>query len=211
MPWRLICDGHISTCRHLNTEHTLDDRSTAQARVQMQVVSQLELQLQKERDRLQAMMHHLHLSKQLGSPEPHKDSAVSSGKLPVSATLPQPPVSIGPMVSSVRSPVLHATAPNVAGPIRRRLSDKSALSLAGGKFFMLRSHFINNVVILVNLLTITYYIYIYINKRAKTFFLHATRLTVYARKGWARCSTRYNSSLVKIMLFCIHILTTNVK
>lgn len=55
------------SCRHLNTEHTLDDRSTAQARVQMQVVSQLELQLQKERDRLQAMMHHLHLSKQLGS------------------------------------------------------------------------------------------------------------------------------------------------
>lgn len=30
----------------------------------MQVVSQLELQLQKERDRLQAMMIHLHLSKQ---------------------------------------------------------------------------------------------------------------------------------------------------
>ncbi|XP_049825546.1 forkhead box protein P1 isoform X3 [Aethina tumida] len=131
------CDDLQTFIKHLNTEHTLDDRSTAQARVQMQVVSQLELQLQKERDRLQAMMHHLHLSKQLGSPEPHKDSAVSSGKLPVSATLPQPPVSIGPMVSSVRSPVLHATAPNVAGPIRRRLSDKSALSLAGGLPYML--------------------------------------------------------------------------
>jgi hypothetical protein len=50
--------------RHLNTEHTLDDRSTAQARVQMQVVSQLELQLAKERDRLQAMMQHLHMNKQ---------------------------------------------------------------------------------------------------------------------------------------------------
>jgi hypothetical protein len=122
------------TFRHLNTEHTLDDRSTAQARVQMQVVSQLELQLQKERDRLQAMMHHLHLSKQLGSPEPHKDgSVVTPPKMPVSASLPQPPVSIGPMVSAVRSPVLHSPAANVAGPIRRRLSDKSALSLAGGK------------------------------------------------------------------------------
>ena len=53
-------------------EHTLDDRSTAQARVQMQVVSQLELQLQKERDRLQAMMHHLHMTKQQTSPEPAK-------------------------------------------------------------------------------------------------------------------------------------------
>ncbi|XP_033244701.1 uncharacterized protein LOC108154148 isoform X8 [Drosophila miranda] len=57
-----------SFVKHLNSEHGLDDRSTAQARVQMQVVSQLESHLQKERDRLQAMMHHLYLSKQLLSP-----------------------------------------------------------------------------------------------------------------------------------------------
>ncbi|XP_056645898.1 forkhead box protein P1-like isoform X1 [Diorhabda sublineata] len=125
------CENLETFIKHLNTEHILDDRSTAQARVQMQVVSQLELQLQKERDRLQAMMHHLHLSKQLSSPDPHKDSSVSSVKIAVSASLPQPPVSMGPMVSAVRSPVLHSPAPNVAGPIRRRLSDKSALSLAG--------------------------------------------------------------------------------
>ena len=31
--------------RHLENEHQLDDRSTAQARVQMQVVNQLELQV----------------------------------------------------------------------------------------------------------------------------------------------------------------------
>ena len=31
--------------RHLNSEHILDDRSTAQARVQLQVVSQLEIQV----------------------------------------------------------------------------------------------------------------------------------------------------------------------
>lgn len=47
--------------RHLNVEHQLDDRSTAQARVQMQVVSQLEMQLDKEKNRLQAMMDHLHM------------------------------------------------------------------------------------------------------------------------------------------------------
>lgn len=46
-------------------EHCLDDRTTAQARVQMQVVNQLEIHLQKERERLQAMMQHLHLTKQL--------------------------------------------------------------------------------------------------------------------------------------------------
>lgn len=31
--------------RHLNNEHALDDRSTAQCRVQMQVVQQLEIQV----------------------------------------------------------------------------------------------------------------------------------------------------------------------
>lgn len=67
----------MKRCRHLNTEHTLDDRSTAQARVQMQVVSQLEIQLQKERDRLGAMMHHLHMAKQMASPEPPKSSESS--------------------------------------------------------------------------------------------------------------------------------------
>ena len=32
-------------CRHLNAEHTLNDKNTAQARVQMQIVSQLEFQV----------------------------------------------------------------------------------------------------------------------------------------------------------------------
>ncbi|XP_047735547.1 forkhead box protein P2-like isoform X2 [Hyalella azteca] len=59
-----VCDELHYFLKHLNTEHTLDDRSTAQARVQMQVVSQLERQLNKERDRLQAMMSHLHVNKQ---------------------------------------------------------------------------------------------------------------------------------------------------
>lgn len=49
--------------RHLEAAHTLDDRSAAQARVQMQVVAQLELQLRRERDRLAAMMRHLHAAR----------------------------------------------------------------------------------------------------------------------------------------------------
>ncbi|XP_021940543.1 forkhead box protein P1 isoform X4 [Zootermopsis nevadensis] len=173
-----ICDDFQSFLKHLNTEHTLDDRSTAQARVQMQVVSQLELQLQKERDRLQAMMHHLHMSKQQASPEPpksdptaetgnlnplHQSSNGSSSlwgqsdlfqtgpgltKLSLSSVLlsqPPPslatsavsqvaPVSMSALVSAVRSPVLQPPTPNMGGPIRRRISDKSALSLAGGPF-----------------------------------------------------------------------------
>ena len=59
----LICLHFVA--RHLNHEHTLDDRSTAQTRVQMQVVSQIELQLQKERDRLQSMMDHLNHERQM--------------------------------------------------------------------------------------------------------------------------------------------------
>jgi len=45
---------------HLRREHVLDDRSTAQIRVQVQIVSQLKIQLRKEEDRLDAMMGHLH-------------------------------------------------------------------------------------------------------------------------------------------------------
>lgn len=78
LPFEMYLTVNITFDRHLNTEHTLDDRSTAQARVQMQVVSQLELQLQKERDRLQAMMHHLHMSKQQASPEPPKSDPTVS-------------------------------------------------------------------------------------------------------------------------------------
>lgn len=42
--------------RHLNSEHTLDDKSTAQCRVQMQVVQQLELQVSSS-DALQQLQH----------------------------------------------------------------------------------------------------------------------------------------------------------
>ncbi|XP_076679432.1 forkhead box transcription factor P isoform X24 [Andrena cerasifolii] len=183
----VICEDYQAFLKHLNTEHTLDDRSTAQARVQMQVVSQLEIQLQKERDRLTAMMHHLHVAKQMASPEPPKSSESSTGssipKLNLSTALmnqPPPnfgvsqvsPVSMSALVSAVRSPAggqlppsaggapmppipnmsnmsgmpplpnmpgsmpTMATMPSMAGPIRRRISDKS-LSLSGGLPYML--------------------------------------------------------------------------
>ena len=53
------CSDIASFLKHITTEHVLDDKSTAQARVQMQIVSQLELQLQKEKERLQTMVAHL--------------------------------------------------------------------------------------------------------------------------------------------------------
>ena len=54
-------DDFPSFLKHLNQEHGLDDRSAAQTRVQMQVVQQLELQLQKEKERMSAMISHLHV------------------------------------------------------------------------------------------------------------------------------------------------------
>ncbi|XP_035791481.1 forkhead box protein P4-like isoform X2 [Anopheles albimanus] len=50
---------------HLHSDHINGDYSAAQARIQMEVVCQLHLQLQKERDRLQAMILHLNKKHEL--------------------------------------------------------------------------------------------------------------------------------------------------
>ncbi|XP_075905346.1 forkhead box protein P2-like [Nelusetta ayraudi] len=57
----LPCLSFSQFLRHLCSDHRLDDRSTAQCRVQTQVVQQLQRQLDKEQQRLRAMMSHLHL------------------------------------------------------------------------------------------------------------------------------------------------------
>nr|XP_032524797.1 forkhead box protein P1-like [Danaus plexippus plexippus] len=82
--------------KHLEAAHTLDDRSAAQARVQMQVVAQLELQLRRERDRLAAMMRHLHAAR-----DNH---------------------------NKMHGPASEGSSP---GPVRRRVSDKSGVAIAG--------------------------------------------------------------------------------
>ncbi|XP_072241353.1 forkhead box protein P2-like [Leuresthes tenuis] len=69
-----VCENFAQFIRHISSEHTLDDRSAAQCRVQMQIVQQLELQLCKERERLQAMMAHLHLPS-LEAQSPQSDAA----------------------------------------------------------------------------------------------------------------------------------------
>ncbi|KAJ8373746.1 hypothetical protein SKAU_G00043260 [Synaphobranchus kaupii] len=73
-----VCDDFGQFLKHLNNEHALDDRSTAQCRVQMQVVQQLEIQLSKERERLQAMMAHLHMRPSEPKPSPKPLNLVSS-------------------------------------------------------------------------------------------------------------------------------------
>ncbi|XP_068110085.1 forkhead box protein P1 isoform X2 [Hyperolius riggenbachi] len=128
----VVCEDFPSFLKHLNNEHALDDRSTAQCRVQMQVVQQLELQLSKDKERLQAMMTHLHVKSTEPKASPQPLNLVSSATLsktasepspqslphtPTTPTTPLTPLSQGPSVITTTS--IH----NV-GPIRRRYSDK---------------------------------------------------------------------------------------
>ncbi|XP_064200903.1 forkhead box protein P2 isoform X3 [Anguilla rostrata] len=133
-----ICDDFGQFLKHLNNEHALDDRSTAQCRVQMQVVQQLEIQLSKERERLQAMMAHLHMRPSEPKPSPKPLNLVSSvtmsknlpstspPNLPQTPTTPTAPVTPLSQVPSVLSP---ASVPGV-GAIRRRHSDKYSVPMS---------------------------------------------------------------------------------
>lgn len=76
------CDAACETLpaflAHLATSHQLDDRSTAQCRVQIQVVEQLEAQVSKERARLQGMMAHLQMKQSPDTTTPHNPAATSA-------------------------------------------------------------------------------------------------------------------------------------
>ncbi|RVE56448.1 hypothetical protein OJAV_G00221370 [Oryzias javanicus] len=138
-----ICDNFGQFLKHLNNEHALDDRSTAQCRVQMQVVQQLEIQLSKERERLQAMMTHLHMrpSEPKSSPKPlNLVSSVTMSKnlpsasppnLPQTPTTPTAPITPMAAMPQVPSVLGGANVPSM-GAMRRRHSDKYSMQLSSG-------------------------------------------------------------------------------
>ncbi|XP_076124096.1 forkhead box protein P1-B isoform X5 [Alosa pseudoharengus] len=127
-----VFDDYQAFLKHLNGEHALDDRSTAQCRVQMQVVQQLELQLAKDKERLQAMMTHLHVKSTEPKSTPQPLNLVSSITLSKTApaspplSLPQTPTTpttpLTPL--SQAHPVITPTSLHSVGPMRRRYSDK---------------------------------------------------------------------------------------
>ncbi|XP_036187465.1 forkhead box protein P1 isoform X11 [Myotis myotis] len=127
-----VCEDFPSFLKHLNSEHALDDRSTAQCRVQMQVVQQLELQLAKDKERLQAMMTHLHVKSTEPKAAPQPLNLVSSVTLSKSApeaspqSLPHTPTTpTAPLTPATQGPSVITTASmHTVGPIRRRYSDK---------------------------------------------------------------------------------------
>nr|XP_048301151.1 forkhead box protein P4 [Myodes glareolus] len=116
-----LCEDLGQFIKHLNTEHALDDRSTAQCRVQMQVVQQLEIQLAKESERLQAMMAHLHMRP--SEPKPFSQPVtISADSFPDG--LVHPPTSAAAPVTPLRPPGLGSASLHSGGPARRRSSDK---------------------------------------------------------------------------------------
>ncbi|XP_056604585.1 forkhead box protein P2 isoform X2 [Triplophysa dalaica] len=136
-----ICDDFGQFLKHLNNEHALDDRSTAQCRVQMQVVQQLEIQLSKERERLQAMMAHLHMRPSEPKPSPKPLNLVSSvtmsknlpsvspPNLPQTPTTPTAPITPMSQMSQVPSVLSPANIPSM-GAMRRRHTDKYSMALS---------------------------------------------------------------------------------
>ena len=90
-------------------------------RVQMQIVAQLEHSLSKERERLQAMMAHLHLTKEANAKsEAHRKPSLndrnerSQSEGPPSHSLSPPPVS---SVDTNR-PKVRTHNPHIKSPIR---------------------------------------------------------------------------------------------
>ncbi|XP_078138037.1 forkhead box protein P2 isoform X1 [Centroberyx gerrardi] len=129
-----ICEDFGQFLKHLNSEHALDDRSTAQCRVQMQVVQQLEIQLSKERERLQAMMAHLHMRPSEPKSSPKPVSAYCSGylsppNLPQTPTTPTAPITPMAPMPQVPSILGGANVPSM-GAMRRRHSDKYSMPLS---------------------------------------------------------------------------------
>uniref|UniRef100_A0A673KYK8 Forkhead box protein P4-like n=1 Tax=Sinocyclocheilus rhinocerous TaxID=307959 RepID=A0A673KYK8_9TELE len=127
-----LCEDMGQFIKHLNSEHALDDRSTAQCRVQMQVVQQLEIQLAKESERLQAMMAHLHMRpsepKHFNQPL-NLASSMSLSKRESEGFpegLPHPPTSAATPITPMRQgpSVISSSSLHGVGPIRRRNSDK---------------------------------------------------------------------------------------
>uniref|UniRef100_UPI00358F544D forkhead box protein P1-like n=1 Tax=Myxine glutinosa TaxID=7769 RepID=UPI00358F544D len=117
-----ICDDLSIFLKHLNLEHILDDRSTAQCRVQMQVVQQLELQLSKERERLAAMMAHLHMRPTEPKPSPQPLNLVSAVTLSKSCALTDGTSRLQaaqglPQTPSTPTPAPTALTSNPLGPL----------------------------------------------------------------------------------------------
>ncbi|VDM63303.1 unnamed protein product [Angiostrongylus costaricensis] len=65
------CENLTVFLNHLSQVHTFNERSTSDMRIQVELVDNLEHRLTKERNRLQAMMQHLHMKQSSDTIEPN--------------------------------------------------------------------------------------------------------------------------------------------
>lgn len=106
------CDDMQNFLKHLNAEHGLDDRNTAQTRIQMQVVQQLEQQLMKEKEILTSMLHHLY-SKQRAVAMAAAAAAVNDNSV------------AGQQANSLRMAAAAAAAAAASGHVSNGLNNNS--------------------------------------------------------------------------------------
>uniref|UniRef100_A0A8C2LEP4 Fork-head domain-containing protein n=1 Tax=Cricetulus griseus TaxID=10029 RepID=A0A8C2LEP4_CRIGR len=114
-----LCEDLGQFIKHLNTEHALDDQSSAQCQEQMQVVQQLEIQLTKESERFQAMKAHVHMGP--SEPKPFCQPVTVSSD-PFLDGLVHAPASAAAPVTPLQPPGLGSTSLHSGGPARRRSS-----------------------------------------------------------------------------------------
>ncbi|XP_058445515.1 forkhead box protein P1-B isoform X3 [Malaya genurostris] len=113
--------------QHLQSDHINGDYSAAQARIQMEVVCQLHLQLQKERDRLQAMILHLNKKNEMAR-------IPMAGASPFIPQIPPPPPPYE-LIAGLRFPPPVTIAAGDAG-----MAEVAALQLTGKQQQALHHH-----------------------------------------------------------------------
>ena len=110
-------------------KHILDDRSTAQTKVQIQIVEQLESQLAKEQQRLEAMMGHLKQVRQVkqegGQQETEQEPGGGPGLTHHLAHLPF--LSQGAGAGYPSAPPHPAQLESQAGPVRRKVVERNSI------------------------------------------------------------------------------------
>ena len=110
-------------------KHILDDRSTAQTKVQIQIVEQLEAQLAKEQARLEAMMGHLKQVRQVKQEGAGQEAEQEAGGGPALthhlAHLPF--LSQGAGAGYPPAPPHPAPLESQAGPVRRKVVERNSI------------------------------------------------------------------------------------
>ena len=110
-------------------KHILDDRSTAQTKVQIQIVEQLESQLAKEQQRLEAMMGHLKQVRQVKQEGVGQEAEQEPGSGPglTHPLAPLPFLSQGAGAAYPSAPPHPAQLESQAGPVRRKVVERNSI------------------------------------------------------------------------------------